>query len=179
MPGIEVDQSGRIEMSGATVIAIANEFAFTVRITASVKQEAQQALRRRGVKPRLVMIRLFVAAILLALQSYPQQITSLMIDEEYLGYEAEIKSLLIDRAQQFDVALAKDKIHIARVGKKSPAHKAALRVTRGQAKSNPDPNSRRTTGALLKQKVGCSLAASKACHHPGGVPKIRSSPPDL
>ncbi|MBE2233584.1 MAG: hypothetical protein IAE85_08830 [Anaerolinea sp.] len=139
MPHLEVDQSGRVEMSGTTIVALSNHAAITVRITASVKQEVQQELRRRGVKPRLVMVRLFVAAILLALASYPERTTSLMIDEEYLGYEAEIKSLLIDRAQRLDVALTRDNIHIARVGKKSPAHKAAIQVTRGQTQATTTP----------------------------------------
>lgn len=139
MPHLEVDQSGRVEMSGTTVVALSNDAAITVRITASVKQQVQQELRRRGVKSRLVMVRLFVSAILLALASYPEQITALLIDEEYLGYEAEIKSLLIDRAQQLGMALTRDDIHIARVGKKSPAHKAAIQVTRRQAKTTHTP----------------------------------------
>jgi hypothetical protein len=97
MSNVEVDQSGRIEMSGETTIAVSNGFTVTVRVIARVKQEVRQALLEQGIKPRMVMIRMFVGAILLAIRDHLKQIDLLTIDEEYTGYEATIKSLLLDR----------------------------------------------------------------------------------
>ena len=97
MPNIEVDQSGRMEMSGDTTVAISNGFTVTVRITAKVKPRVREALRAQGVKPKLITIRMFVGAILLGIQDHLVETDSLTIDEEYTGYEAVIKSLLLDR----------------------------------------------------------------------------------
>lgn len=136
---IEIDQSGRMEMSGDTVVAAANGFAVTVRITPEVKESVRGSLERRGVKPRLVMIRMFVGAIVLALQDHLRQVGAVTIDEEYIGYEAETKSLLLDRLRSFGANLDANDITIARIGKKSPAHVAGIRVMRRQASANKTP----------------------------------------
>ena len=118
MSNVEVDQSGRIEMSGETTVAASNGFAVTVRVTARVKQEVRQVLLERGVKPKMVMIRMFVGAILLAIRDHLEEIDLLMIDEEYTGYEATIKSLLLDRIRALGFEFAGESIMITRVGKK-------------------------------------------------------------
>jgi len=94
---VEVDQSGRMEMSGDTTVAASNSFAVTVRVTARVKQQVRQALLERGVKPKMVMIRVFVGAIWLAIRDYLAEIHLLAVDIEYASYEAVIRSLLLDR----------------------------------------------------------------------------------
>lgn len=128
-----------MEMTGDTTVAASDGFTVTVRVSAKVKQEVRQALRDRGVKPKLIMIRMFVGAILLAIQDHLAEIESLTIDEEYIGYEAVIKSLLLDRIRDLGFEFAKDRIRIARIGKKSPAHRAAIRVTRRQAMADKTP----------------------------------------
>jgi len=141
MSRVEIDQSGRMEMSGETVVAVANELTITVRITARVKQQVRTALRKRGIKPRMVMIRMFVGAIVLALRRYEGAAMPLLwIDKEYTGYEAIIKSLLLDRGRRIGLALAKDDIVFTRIGKKSPAHRAAIRVLRHQAPADETPS---------------------------------------
>ncbi|GEM_PF-1367257 len=85
MSNVEVDQSGRIEMSGETTVAVLNGFTVTLRVTARVKQEVRQALLERGIKPRMVMIRMFVGAVLLAIGDHLEEIDLLTIDEEYTG----------------------------------------------------------------------------------------------
>jgi len=85
MSNVEVDQSGRIEMSGETTVAVSNGFTVTLRVTARVKQEVRQALLERGIKPRMVMIRMFVGAVLLAIGDHLEEIDLLTIDEEYTG----------------------------------------------------------------------------------------------
>ncbi|MFZ2357993.1 MAG: hypothetical protein WA040_01495 [Anaerolineae bacterium] len=136
---VEVDQSGRMEMSGETIVAVANGFAVTVRITAEVKGVVREALRHRGVKARMIMIRMFVGAIVLAVQDHLSEFDMLTIDEEYIGYETEVKSLLLDRLRSQGHALDQNMITIERVGKKSPAHHAAIRVTRRQTKADKAP----------------------------------------
>ena len=110
---IEIDQSGRMEMSGDTIVAAANGFAVTVRITPEVKEFVRRSLERRGVKPRLVMIRMFVGAIVLALQDHLREVGAVTIDEEYIGYEAEMKSLLLDRLRSFGADLDANDITIS------------------------------------------------------------------
>ncbi|MFQ5595296.1 MAG: hypothetical protein ACE5HA_14210 [Anaerolineae bacterium] len=133
---VELDQSGRMEMSGDTIVAASDGFAVTVKVTAKVKHEVQETLREQGVKPKLIMIRMFVGAILLAIEDHLDEIATLTIDQEYTGYEAMIKSLLLDRIHAQGFEFAGDDILIARVGKKSPAHRAAIRVMRRQARAD-------------------------------------------
>lgn len=139
MSNVEVDQSGRMEMSGETTVAVSNDFTVTVRVTAKVKREVREALLARGVKPRMVMLRMFVGAVLLAICEHLDEISVLRIDEEYTGYEAVIKSLLLDRMQSLGKSTGCD-IVITRLGKSSPAHRAAIRVTRRQATADYVPS---------------------------------------
>jgi len=131
-----------MEMSGETTVAASDSFAATVRITARVKQEVREALRDQGVKPKMIMIRMFVGAILLAIQDHLSEVGALTIDEEYIGYEAVIRSLLLDRVRDLGFSFVADDICIARIGKKSPAHRAAIRVTRRQAIADKTPTAK-------------------------------------
>ncbi len=178
MSYIEVDQSGRMEMPGETTVAVSNDFTVTVRVTARVKREVREALLERGVKPRMVMIRMFVGAILLAIHKHLDKVSVLRIDEEYTGYEAVIKSLLLDRMRSLGSAGCD--VVITRLRKSSPAHRAAIRVTRRQATADYAIG-RETAGSLLKGKRNDRVQpfGLTAPHHPGGVPGIRSGPPDL
>jgi hypothetical protein len=142
MANVEVDQSGRMEMSGDTTVAVSNDFTATVRVTAKVKQEVREALRDRGVKPRMVMIWMFVGAILLAAREHLGTISRITIDDEYIGYEAEIRSLLLDRIRSLGHEVERDDVAINRIGKQSPAHRAAIRVTRRQARANSTPSAK-------------------------------------
>ncbi len=128
-----------MEMSGETTVAASNGITVTVRVSAKVKQQVRQALLIRGVKTRMVMIRMFVGAIVLAVRDHLTEVVRLTIDDEYAGYETQIRSLLLDRIWARGVRLSKEDIVIARVGKKSPAHRAAIRVTRRQAQADKSP----------------------------------------
>ncbi|MGA9349009.1 MAG: hypothetical protein WBW48_09410 [Anaerolineae bacterium] len=152
MSNVEVDQSGRMEMAGKTTVAVSNDFTVTVRVTARVKQEVRQALLERGVKSRMVMIHMFVGVILLAIRDYLEKIHLLTIDEEYTGYEATIKSLLLDRIRALGFEFPRESIMITRVGKKSPAHRAAIRVTRRHAKADKTPSAEELLLALSLSK---------------------------
>jgi len=176
MSNVEVDQSGRMEMSGETMVTASNGFTVTVRVTARVKQEVRQVLLERGVKPRMVMIRMFVGAIVLAIHAHlsrsakvPSTLSFATEGRPFglslrtkprpdfvwsycpqsgrgrplaavLAYEAAIKSLLLDRIRAPECEFLRESIMITRVGKKSPAHRAAIRVTRRQAKADKTPS---------------------------------------
>jgi hypothetical protein len=134
MSFVEVDQSGRIEMSGSTVVAIANSFSVTVEITAEVKKNVQTTLQQLGVKSNMIMIRMFVAAVLLGIKQHVSKITYLTLDEEYTGYDAIIASFMLDRIRRMGYEFDRSDLHIANIGKESPAHRAAIRVMRRQAR---------------------------------------------
>jgi hypothetical protein len=88
------------------------------------------------------MIRMFVGAIVLAMRGRLTEVTDLILDEEYTGYEAVIKSLLLDRIRDLGGALTPHNVRIAQIGKQSPAHRAAIQVTRRQAKADQTPTAR-------------------------------------
>lgn len=114
----------------------------------------KHALLERGVKPKMVMIRIFVGAIWLAIRDHLAEIHLLAVDAEYASYEAVmvgecptiIRSLLLDRIRAQGFEFFKESIVIVEVGKKSPAHSAAIRVTRRQAKADKTPSA----GELLQ-----------------------------
>ena len=134
MSFVEVDQSGRIEMSGPTIVAIANGFSATVEVTAEVKKKVRTTLQQSGVKSNMIMIRMFVAAVMLGIEEHLPKVTLLTLDEEYTGYESAIKSLLLDRIRKLGFDFDAADLHIANIGKDSPAHRAAIRVMRRQPK---------------------------------------------
>jgi hypothetical protein len=86
------------------------------------------------------MIRVFVEAIWLAIRDHLAEIHLLAVDTEYASYEAVIRSLLLDRIRAQGFEFLKENIVIVQVGKKSPAHLAAIRVTRRQAKADQTPS---------------------------------------
>lgn len=120
MAAVEVDQSERMEMTGETIVAAANGFTATVRVTARVKQQVRQKLIDRGVKSDMIMIRMFAGAIVLTLRDHLGKSDRVVIDEEYTGHEAAIKSLVLDRARALGLDVPSENILFARVGKRSP-----------------------------------------------------------
>jgi hypothetical protein len=129
-----------MEMSGETTVAASDDLTVTVRVTATVKRKVREELLKQGVKPNMLMIRMFVGSILLAIRDHLGEISILTLDGEYTGYEAVLKSLLLDRIRSLGFELTKDDIVIARIGKNSPAHRAAIRVTRRQVKADKTPS---------------------------------------
>ena len=129
-----------MEMSGDTTVAVSNSFTVTVRVGGKVKQDVRVTLLDRGVKPKMVMIRMFVGAILIAAREHLETISRITIDEEYIGYGAVIKTLLLDRIRALWHEIHRDDVVITRIGKQSPAHRAAIRVTRRQARAVKSPS---------------------------------------
>jgi len=105
-----------------------------------VKQQVRQVLIDRGVKSDMIMIRMFAGAIVLTLRDHLGKADRVVIDEEYTGHEAAIKSLVLDRARALGLNVRSGNILFARVGKRSPAHRAAIRVLRRQARADRQPS---------------------------------------
>lgn len=94
---IEVDQSIKIERPGDTVLAFANGISHAIIIPSQVKTEAFRALWKRGKSRKIARIMLFSACIYLLVKDSLPDIQRIIIDEEYTGQEANIRSFLWGR----------------------------------------------------------------------------------
>ena len=81
---IEIDQSGRIEvLTVDTALGFSNKHQSAVLIPAVVKKQVSGRLFDRGVRPKLVSIRMFAAGLCLLLEEYLPIIGILTIDREF------------------------------------------------------------------------------------------------
>ncbi len=124
-----VDQSGKIESKGDTVLALSNAREYAIRIPAEEKIAATSSMEQRfsALRRRLIYIRLFAAALYHLLRELPQGET-VTIDIEYTGHSQDIKAMLFNWLRQDGRDLAADDIVFWSIGKKSRAHKKALTV---------------------------------------------------
>ena len=137
---VEVDQSGRIEeFARDTIVAVSDGFTCTVLLTAELKTDLRAALTKRGVRSKLIPVRIFVAAIMLAIYEHRHTIAFLVIDQEYTGYDNELRSLVVDRMRALGAKIDPNTVWVSRIGKKSPAHDAAIRVMREQTEPTKRP----------------------------------------
>ena len=98
---IKIDQSGKIEvLTVDTVLAFSNEITATLLVPAAAKRETYQALKSRGVKPKMIGIRMFAAGLFLLLRDYLAVIDTVTVDVEFEGWEGEIRSLLLGHIRQ-------------------------------------------------------------------------------
>ena len=127
----EIDQSIKIENTNkASYVSLANSHIYTVSILAREKQILKRYFRRLG-KP--LIFKIFCFACLCAECLSKQKVDSVYIDKEYLGYEREIKSFIVQ------VMKIKNKpetdITFKQVGKKSPSH-VAVNIARKKRLAN-------------------------------------------
>ena len=115
-----------------TVLAFSNDVQHAIRIPAAVKRNLVRHLRQKGKSKTRAVILLFSAALFLLLRDTLERIDQIVIDVEYEGYEDEIKGWLLSHIYQLDPVFDKTRVRFQRVGKKSPAHRRALAVFRGQ-----------------------------------------------
>lgn len=144
---IKVDQSGKIEvLTVDTVLAFSNEITATLLIPVSAKRETYQALKSRGVKPKMIGIRMFVAGLFLLLRDHLAVIDTVTIDVEFEGWGGEIRGLLLSHIRQKAHYFPKECIIFRYVGKKDRCHTIALATYRGKRK----PDKKVTGGELLR-----------------------------
>ncbi len=127
---IEVDQSIKIEDAGPTVLAFANEIEHAVVISSRTKNEAFQFWLRRGESRDIAYLTIFAVGLFLLLEDHLDILNQVTIDTEYIGHEAQIRSLLLRQIWRKQPSFEADQIVFRRVGKKSPAHIKAERVRR-------------------------------------------------
>ena len=127
---LEVDQSGRIEESGPTAIAVSNGKHRTTLLSARVKREVFGRLRRMGNSSKRACVRTFAAGVFLTILPVCDSNTRIAIDLEYPGYEATIKSMLLRWGQKAGVSVPPESISFRQIGRSSPAHHRAYHVFR-------------------------------------------------
>jgi hypothetical protein len=147
MPDIEVDQSGRIEvLTEPTALGFSDGRQAAILIPAPVKRNCSKELRGWGVRPKMISIRMFVAGLFLLLENYLNQIERVTIDQEFPGWEAEIRGLLLKHIRQRVPNFAGENIAFDQIGKGSQAHEVAWRTYRGERV----PEKRVTLGEMLR-----------------------------
>jgi len=147
MSNIEVDQSGRIEvLTVDTTLGFSDDRQAAILIPAAVKRNCSRELRARGVRPKMVSIRMFVGGLFLLMENYLNQIEIVTIDQEFPGWEAEIKGLLLKHIRQQVPDFASENIVFGQIGRASRAHQVAWRTYRGERV----PEKKVTLGELLR-----------------------------
>jgi hypothetical protein len=147
MSNIEVDQSGRIEvLTVDTALGFSDDRQAAILIPAAVKRNCSKELRGRGVRPKMISIRMFAGGLFLLMENYLNQIAIVTIDQEFPGWEAEIKGLLLKRIRQRVPDFASENIVFGQIGKTSRAHQVAWRTYREERV----PEKKVTLGELLR-----------------------------
>ena len=130
---IEIDQSGRIEvLTVDTALGFSNKQQSAVLIPAIVKKQVSERLFAKGVRPKLVSIRMFAAGLYFLLEDYLPQIAMLTIDREFPGWEPEIRGLLLGHIRSRYARFPTESIAFGEIGKASRAHVVAWQTYRGQ-----------------------------------------------
>ncbi|MDD5738423.1 MAG: hypothetical protein PHY72_00635 [Candidatus Pacebacteria bacterium] len=128
---IEIDQSGKVEDTRKlTVVCFANGKAKTLLINAKEKRKVLIVMREIDRPHKNFVFRIFAGLVFLLIKN--EKVDSLIIDREYPGHEAVIRSIL---TSLFDKNKIKSpKVSFGEIGKKSKAHQEAIVVLRGKRK---------------------------------------------
>ncbi len=133
MADIEIDQSGRIEvMTVITVLAFSDGIRSAALIPAPVKRTVSQKPRARGIKPKMISIRMFVAGMFLLLHDHLKGIERITIDTEFPGRDAEIRGLLLAHIRRRHSEFESEQIAFHQIGKGAAAHHVAWLTYRGE-----------------------------------------------
>lgn len=117
---IEIDQSGKIEDTNKpTVVGFSNSKHRTVIILSTEKQKLQKYFRQIG-KPNVYRYKTF--AILISILLKNEHLSQIIIDTEYVGQDALIKSYLLNLLRKNRKFFDKKDIIFKPIGKKSRAH---------------------------------------------------------
>lgn len=128
---IQTDQSNKIEHTNKdTIIGLSNGTTFTVLISSKVKRQLQEEFRKQG-RPRLFVYRTFIAGVVLALKyAKLNNISKIIIDEEYFGKNNLLKSIFLEMWSRFFTNIPE--IIFERITRKSNAHNISYLTMRGK-----------------------------------------------
>lgn len=133
MTNVDVDQSGKTSnLAVDTVLAFSNDLNRAILVPAQVKRAIVQVLRARGKSGTRAAIQLFAAGLFLLLKDALNRVDQIVIDVEYTGYDADIRSMLLNWIWRVDPVFEKERLIFRHIGKNSPAHKLAIDVYRGR-----------------------------------------------
>jgi hypothetical protein len=131
---ILVDISGRIEQTNkCSVLAYSNGHSKSIYISSKSKKKLQELFKKAN-KPRMFVIKTYVALLFLLLFEDLESIISVTIDQEYEGHEVLVKGLLIELIRKNGKYFEKGKIQYSLVGKSSNCHMIAISTFRGDRK---------------------------------------------
>jgi len=129
---IYIDQSGKVEGSGDTVIAFANGKKTALLIKAKDKRAIQKLFRDRG-KGKVFVFRLFSLLVYLLIKDIA--FTEVVIDIEYLGKSSLIKGYLLELFRKKNSKnIQPSQILFHEIGKKCEAHWHSYYVYTGKRK---------------------------------------------
>lgn len=137
----EIDMSGRIEETNRpTALALANDVAVCIRISAKEKRKAiEELIRLKPERTRTAIhILTFSSLVFLLIREHIEDLYLVSIDPEYQGHEKTIKDQILTLCRKHGLRVDKDQIAFKYVGKKSPAHDLAISVFRGDTQPNED-----------------------------------------
>ncbi|MBI3914861.1 MAG: hypothetical protein HY327_11840 [Chloroflexi bacterium] len=135
MANIEVDQSGKIDLSVDTVLAFSNENKRAIRIPTTVKRAGLKFLRQRRVSARIRFLRMLVAGYYILLQRELNRLGYIKIDVEFDSREQDLRGMLLILIWKRYPDFPKDRLTFHRIGKKSPAHRLALATFQGKRRA--------------------------------------------
>jgi hypothetical protein len=132
-----IDQSGKMESAGPTVLALSNDETQTFWISAQQKQLALRRLEHTFYKQAAAMlaIRLFAHAVAILVALVPETET-IVIDMEYTGQENRIRQIIRHQLQQQGITVTAERVRFQEIGRAVTAHRAALAVFRGERKAD-------------------------------------------
>lgn len=136
---IEIDQSNKTErLEKDTILAFSNQHQYTISIPSSIKRNMLDHLQAKGKDRKNACLWIFSAGVFLLLKPYLPAIIKqheiIVVDTEYTGHEANIKSMILRHCYSIGLSLPAHQIRFDQIGKSSSAHKAAYNVQRGKAK---------------------------------------------
>jgi len=130
---IEVDQSGKIErLSMDTIIACSNSRQYCVMIPKKVKQKIYTGYRG---EIKQLRYKLFCVGIYFYIRGF-SDCSLVVIDDEYLGRNKLIKSILLNYIKKENPAFESCFVKFGNIGKESNAHHLAIETFRGEHKPN-------------------------------------------
>ena len=125
----QIDQSGKIEQTNkVTIIAFSNGKSGSVKLNARDKRYIQDIYRQAG-KSKSFTLQVFSALLYLLFEKFRLEKTMVLIDKEYPGHEALIRSYLVQlAAKRGKIKLAPEELRFSLVGKGSNAHGVASKA---------------------------------------------------